>query len=57
MGDERHDFFVTLHRQGKLLPPDVPGHVIAKLALDAPHNLSGKFLSWDSEELKEFQKK
>ncbi|KAI0034070.1 NAD-P-binding protein [Vararia minispora EC-137] len=51
-----YDSFVREHTEGKLLPPDVPGHVIAKLALYAPAELSGKFLSWDSEECRPFSK-
>jgi NAD(P)-dependent dehydrogenase (short-subunit alcohol dehydrogenase family) len=37
--------FSDLFSSGKLVKPEQPGHVIAKLALDAPSNLSGKFLS------------
>ncbi|KZV76106.1 NAD-P-binding protein [Peniophora sp. CONT] len=44
-----YDSFVCEHNEGKLLPPDQPGHVIAKLALSAPAALSGQFVSWDSE--------
>ncbi|KAH0564914.1 hypothetical protein GP486_001698 [Trichoglossum hirsutum] len=36
--------FRALKEQGQLLKPEQPGHVIAKLALDAPKELSGKFL-------------
>jgi NAD(P)-dependent dehydrogenase (short-subunit alcohol dehydrogenase family) len=36
--------FASLKSDGKLLRPDQPGHVIAKLALDAPKTLNGKFL-------------
>ncbi|KAL9604375.1 MAG: hypothetical protein Q9219_000563 [cf. Caloplaca sp. 3 TL-2023] len=36
--------FHTLHQQGQLVKPEQPGHVIAKLAVDAPKDLSGKFL-------------
>ena len=36
--------FIGLHEDGKLLRPEQPGYVIAKLALDAPKNLSGQFL-------------
>ncbi|KAL8939495.1 MAG: hypothetical protein Q9216_003323 [Gyalolechia sp. 2 TL-2023] len=36
--------FHSLHQQGKLIKPEKPGHVIAKLAIDAPKGLSGKFL-------------
>lgn len=37
--------FTNAHKHGQLLKPELPGHVIAKLALDAPHELSGEFLS------------
>ena len=36
--------FHTLHKQGKLLKSEQPGNVMAKLVLDAPKALSGKFL-------------
>ena len=36
--------FRTLHEQGKLLKPEQPGNVMAKLVLDGPSALSGKFL-------------
>lgn len=40
-----HSKFVTVHKDGKLLKPEQPGHVMAKLVLDAPKSLSGRFLS------------
>ena len=36
--------FASLKAEGKLLRPDQPGHVIAKLSLDAPKDLNGHFL-------------
>ena len=36
--------FLQLHKDGALLRPEQPGHVIAKLALEGPKELSGKFL-------------
>lgn len=36
--------FHSLHQQGKLVKPEQPGHVIAKLAVGAPKDLSGQFL-------------
>lgn len=36
--------FSNLPTEGKLFRPEQPGHVIAKLALDAPSELSGKAL-------------
>ena len=55
MDGEEGGKFVSLHEEGRLLSPELPGHVIAKLALEAPRELSGRFLSWDSPELKSFQ--
>ncbi|KAH8816745.1 putative dehydrogenase [Xylogone sp. PMI_703] len=43
--------FTNLHAEGKLLRPEQPGNVIAKLAVEGDSELSGKFFSWDSEEL------
>lgn len=37
--------FVNAHKDRKLLKPEQPGDVIAKLVLDAPNSLSGRFLS------------
>jgi NAD(P)-dependent dehydrogenase (short-subunit alcohol dehydrogenase family) len=36
--------FASLKSDGKLLKPEQPGQVIAKLAIDAPSELSGRFL-------------
>ena len=47
--------FAELKKTGGLLKPEQPGNVVAKLVLDAPKDLSGKFLSWNAEELKAFQ--
>jgi hypothetical protein len=41
---ETRDKFVGAHETGKLLRPKQPGHVIAKLVLNAPHLLNGRFL-------------
>jgi NAD(P)-dependent dehydrogenase (short-subunit alcohol dehydrogenase family) len=37
--------FFNAHKEGKLLKPEQPGHVMAKLVLDAPKSLTGRFLS------------
>lgn len=50
-----HSKFTTVHKDGKLLKPEQPGHVMAKLVLDAPNSLTGKFLSWNDKELAGFQ--
>ncbi|KAJ5644138.1 uncharacterized protein N7484_006645 [Penicillium longicatenatum] len=40
-----HAIFTTVHSEGQLLKPEQPGHVIARLVIDAPNSLTGKFLS------------
>lgn len=47
--------FHELKQTGGLLRPDQPGNVMAKLAVDAPKELSGKFLSWNDGALSAFQ--
>ncbi|MCJ1384137.1 hypothetical protein MMC17_007253 [Xylographa soralifera] len=47
--------FHTLHEEGGLLKPEQPGHVMARLVLNPPTNLSGQFLRWDSKDLAAFQ--
>jgi NAD(P)-dependent dehydrogenase (short-subunit alcohol dehydrogenase family) len=47
--------FAELKASGGLLKPEQPGHVMAKMVLEAPRELSGKFLSWNAEELGAFQ--
>ena len=47
--------FAELKSSGGLLKPEQPGHVMAKLVVDPPTALNGKFLSWNAEELKSFQ--
>jgi hypothetical protein len=48
--------FVDAHANGKLVKPEDSGHVIATLALRAPKELSGKFVSWDSDECADFRR-
>ncbi|KAL2863968.1 SDR family oxidoreductase [Aspergillus lucknowensis] len=50
-----HAKFTTVHKEGKLLKPEQPGHVMAKLVLDAPRELSGKFLTWNDKLLEAYQ--
>ncbi|KAI9870384.1 MAG: hypothetical protein M1830_004316 [Pleopsidium flavum] len=52
--DDAENFF-SLHRDGRLLKPEQPGDVMAKLVLEAPTELSGKFLSWNDKDLAAFQ--
>ncbi|KAL8804779.1 MAG: hypothetical protein Q9182_002371 [Xanthomendoza sp. 2 TL-2023] len=47
--------FQDLRRQGLLIKPEYPGHVIARLAVGASKELSGQFLSWDAPELADYQ--
>ncbi|KAF2115796.1 short chain dehydrogenase-like protein [Lophiotrema nucula] len=47
--------FAGLKRDGGLLRPEQPGHVIARLAVGAGKELSGKFLNWDDASLEAFQ--
>jgi NAD(P)-dependent dehydrogenase (short-subunit alcohol dehydrogenase family) len=47
--------FHSLKKDGGLLKPEQPGHVIAKLAVAAEKNLCGKFLTWNDDSLGEFQ--
>ncbi|EPE36985.1 NAD(P)-binding Rossmann-fold containing protein [Glarea lozoyensis ATCC 20868] len=47
--------FKTLHESGKLLRPEQPGNVMARLALGAGHELGGKLWNWNDEELSDFQ--
>lgn len=43
---EMHSKFTGVHKDGKLLKPEQPGHVMAKLVLDAPKEISGCFYSY-----------
>lgn len=36
--------FLTLHKEGGLLKPEQPGNVMAKLVLDGPAALNGRYL-------------
>lgn len=49
MPADSHRKFVAYHEEGELLPPEVPGRVLAVLALYAPAGWSGEFVSWDDE--------
>ena len=55
MKASEHSRFTTAHSTGTLLDPEVPGYVIASLALKAPRELSGSFVSWDADECKDFR--
>lgn len=49
MPPKTYERFVGYHERGELLPPEEPGRAIAKLALYAPREWSGEFLSWDEQ--------
>lgn len=51
-----HELFLRVHAEGKLVKPEDCGHVIAALSLRTPKELSGRFVSWDSEECRPFRK-
>lgn len=57
MSEQDATRFAGLKTAGELLRPEQPGNVMARLALEPPKELTGKFLSWDSDELKSFQDK
>lgn len=40
--------FFALHKEGKLLRPEQPGHVMAKLVLEGSEDLSGEFLRYEN---------
>ncbi|RAK96464.1 SDR family oxidoreductase [Aspergillus ibericus CBS 121593] len=55
MDPQFHSVFTTVHKSGNLLKPEQPGHVIARLVVDAPKLLSGKYISWNDQALEAFQ--
>ncbi|THH32886.1 hypothetical protein EUX98_g1284 [Antrodiella citrinella] len=56
MKNDVYEEFVKAYTDGKLNKPEGPGHVIASLALNATKDLSGQFVSWDSEPCKAYRK-
>ncbi|KIW66670.1 hypothetical protein, variant [Phialophora macrospora] len=56
MDEKDQQKFLSAKEQGKLLPPEKPGNVIAELAVSADKELSGLFLSWDDPKLKDYVK-
>ena len=44
-------FYLNLKAQGMLVSPKVPGRVVAWLALHAPRKWSGRFISYDDQEV------
>ena len=55
MSEKDRTKFAGLKKDGVLLRPEQPGNVIAKLAVGAGKELSGKFVNWNDESLKAFQ--
>lgn len=47
MDKDAYARFSTMKKEGRLLPPALPGTAIAKLALGAPREMSGEFVNWD----------
>ncbi|KAI9738734.1 MAG: hypothetical protein M1834_008239 [Cirrosporium novae-zelandiae] len=47
--------FRSAFEDKKLLRPEQPGNVMARLVLNPPKDLSGRFLNWSSEELMAYQ--
>jgi NAD(P)-dependent dehydrogenase (short-subunit alcohol dehydrogenase family) len=57
MPEEAYERFLRLKDNGELLPPEVPGGTLAVLALFAPREWDGDFLSWDEERVQELVRK
>jgi NAD(P)-dependent dehydrogenase (short-subunit alcohol dehydrogenase family) len=53
MPEETYARFTDYHESGQLLPPEAPGWALAALALYAPKEWSGEFLSWDEGRVRE----
>lgn len=51
MPTEDQAYFMDLHADGELLPPELPGLALAKVALYAPQEWSGEFIAWDDERI------
>lgn len=52
MDPEQFKFMQLQRDHGKLLKPEEPAEVMAKLVLDAPKSLSGSFFSWDDAKIR-----
>lgn len=51
MDPEQFKFMKLQRDNGKLLKPQLPAEVMAKLILEAPKSLSGKFFDWNDPKL------
>ena len=56
MAPDDHDSFIRAKKEGLLLKPEDPGHVIAGLAVHGPESLSGEFVNWDDPRCSEFRR-
>jgi len=56
MASDDHDNFVREKKEGSLVKPEDPGHVIAGLAISGPVSLSGEFVNWDDPRCREFRR-
>lgn len=52
MPKEWHERFVRYKEEGKLVPPEVIGEMVAHLALAAPHAWSGRFVAYYEEPMR-----
>lgn len=52
MDPEQFKFMKMQKDHNKLLKPEQPAEIMAKLVLDAPKSLSGQFFSWDDSKIK-----
>lgn len=52
MSPDQYKFMLLQRDNGKLLSPDQPAEMFAKLIMDAPKSLSGQFFSWDDAKIK-----
>jgi len=54
MSSTDYQKFVDMHQQGKRIPAQKPGHVLASLVCQADHKLSGDFVNWADESMKQY---
>ena len=47
--------FADMHSEGKRVPPQKPGHVLAALAVSADPKLSGAFVNWEEESMEKYR--
>ena len=56
LDDCSYEYFIKAHQEGSLVNPHISGHVAAQLVVNAGKELSGQFVDWRGEEVKQFQK-